>query len=172
MNPAESRCVEERAQTLGMSSRTLARRFLADTGMSLRSWRRRMRLLRSIELLASGLGVTRTAMELGYGSTSAFVYAFPMDMGDSPRAYMREHHPGSRSRFCRRCRPRFRRADTYSCIATDRAAPSPRWEPRGRVTSGLHDVAVVQHLVELLPAGLERVETVLQERGNQVSPHQ
>jgi AraC-like DNA-binding protein len=28
-------------------------------------------------------------MELGYGSTSAFVYAFRSDMGISPQAYMR-----------------------------------------------------------------------------------
>ncbi len=35
------------------------------------------------------LGVTRTAMELGYGSTSAFVYAFRTEMGCSPQAYMR-----------------------------------------------------------------------------------
>jgi AraC-like DNA-binding protein len=74
---------------LGMSGRTLARRFEAELGMSLRSWRRRLRLFKAIELLGGGLGVTRTAMELGYGSTSAFVYAFRTDMGCSPQAYMR-----------------------------------------------------------------------------------
>ena len=68
-----------------MSERTLARRFEAAVGMSLRSWRRRLRLFKAIELL----DVTRTAMELGYGSTSAFVYAFRTDMGGSPQAYMR-----------------------------------------------------------------------------------
>ncbi|MEX3968687.1 helix-turn-helix domain-containing protein [Paraburkholderia sp. EG286B] len=52
----------------GMSTRTLARRFVAETGMSLRSWRRRMRLFRGIELLAGVHGVTRVAMELGYSS--------------------------------------------------------------------------------------------------------
>jgi AraC-like DNA-binding protein len=68
-----------------MSERTLTRRFEAAVGMSLRSWRRRLRLFKAIELLGGGLDVTRTTMELGYGSTSAFVYAFRTDMGCSPR---------------------------------------------------------------------------------------
>jgi AraC-like DNA-binding protein len=72
-----------------MSTRTLTRRFEADMGMSLRSWRRRLRLFKAIELLGGGLDVTRTAVELGYGSSSAFVYAFRTEMGHSPRAYMR-----------------------------------------------------------------------------------
>lgn len=58
--------------------------------MSLRSWRRRLRLFRSVELLGGGLGVTQVAMELGYGSTSAFIHAFRMQMGSSPQAYMRK----------------------------------------------------------------------------------
>jgi AraC-like DNA-binding protein len=57
--------------------------------MSLRTWRRRLRLFKSIELMGGGLDVTRTAMELGYGSTSAFVYAFRTEMGCSPQGYMR-----------------------------------------------------------------------------------
>ncbi|MBA1154600.1 AraC family transcriptional regulator [Microvirga mediterraneensis] len=74
---------------LGMSERTLARRVEAELGMSLRSWRRRLRLFKAIELMGGGLDVTRTALELGYGSTSAFVYAFRTEMGCSPQAYMR-----------------------------------------------------------------------------------
>jgi AraC-like DNA-binding protein len=88
-NPADPRGPEEWGRELGMSGRTLARRFEAELGMSLRSWRRRLRLFKAIELLGGGLGVTQTAMELGYGSTSAFVYAFRTDMGCSPQAYMR-----------------------------------------------------------------------------------
>lgn len=97
-DPADPRGPEEWSDVLGISERTLARRFVTETGMSLRSWRRRMRLFRAIELLAGGLGVTRTAMELGYGSTSAFVYAFRLEMGASPQAYMRgRDEPDSRS---------------------------------------------------------------------------
>ena len=80
-----------------MSERTLARRFEAEVGMSFRHWRRRLRLFKAIELLGGGLDVTRTAMELGYGSTSAFVYAFRTQMGRSPQAYMRGRAPLKRS---------------------------------------------------------------------------
>lgn len=34
------------------------------------------------------MGVTRTAMELGYRSVSAFTYSFRIEMKYSPRAYM------------------------------------------------------------------------------------
>jgi AraC-like DNA-binding protein len=88
-DPADARGSDMWGRELGMSGRTLARRFEAEVGMSLRSWRRRLRLFKAIELLGGGLDVTRTAMELGYGSTAAFVYAFRSDMGCSPRAYMR-----------------------------------------------------------------------------------
>lgn len=88
-NPADRRSPEAWGQELGMSERTLARRFEAELGMSLRSWKRRLRLFKSIELMGGGLSVTQTAMELGYGSTSAFVYAFRSDMGCSPQVYIR-----------------------------------------------------------------------------------
>jgi AraC-like DNA-binding protein len=88
-DPADSRGPEAWGRELGMSERTLARRFDAEVGMSFRAWRQRLRLFKAIELLGGGLDVTRTAMELGYGSTSAFVYAFRTEMGLSPQAYMR-----------------------------------------------------------------------------------
>lgn len=100
-DPADARGPEAWGRELGMSERTLARRFEAEVGMSLRSWRRRLRLFKAIELLGGGLDVTRTAMELGYGSTSAFVHAFRTEVGCSPQAYVRrqgknrERSPGA-----------------------------------------------------------------------------
>jgi len=76
VDPADTRSSNEWAKALGMSSRTLTRQFEAEMGSSLRSWRRRLRLLRAIELLSSG-------------SASAFVFAFRTEMGSSPHAYMR-----------------------------------------------------------------------------------
>ena len=73
-----------------MSQRILTRRFEAKLGMSLRCWRRRLRLFKAIELLGGGFGVTRTAMELGYSSSSAFVYAFRTEMGVTPQVYARQ----------------------------------------------------------------------------------
>lgn len=71
------------------SSRTLSRRFEAEFGTSLRSWRRGMRLFKAIELLGGGMDVTQTATELGYGSPSTFIYAFRSATRLSPQAYMR-----------------------------------------------------------------------------------
>lgn len=92
-DPADLRSAEEWGRELGMSSRTLTRRFEAEVGMSLRSWRRRVRLFKAIELLGGGLDVTRTALDLGYGSASAFIYAFRTELGMSPRAYVRGETP-------------------------------------------------------------------------------
>jgi len=88
-DPADERSAEDWGRELGMSGRTLSRRFETDVGMSLRSWRRRMRLFKAIEMLGGGTDVTRTALDLGYGSTSAFIYAFRTEMGMTPQAYMR-----------------------------------------------------------------------------------
>ncbi|WP_420374817.1 helix-turn-helix domain-containing protein [Pollutimonas sp. H1-120] len=52
-------------------------------------WRRRLRLFRAVELLESGMAITGVAMELGYGSTSAFTYAFRIEIKHSPTAYVR-----------------------------------------------------------------------------------
>ncbi len=90
LDPADERSAEEWARALGMSGRTLTRRFEAELGAPLRSWRRRLRLFRAIELLGGGMGVTATAMELGYASASAFIFAFKAEMGCSPHAYARQ----------------------------------------------------------------------------------
>lgn len=91
-DPADERSADQWGHELGMSGRTLSRRFETDVGMSLRSWRRRMRLFKAIEMLGGGMDVTRTALDLGYGSTSAFIYAFRTEMGASPQAYIRRGH--------------------------------------------------------------------------------
>lgn len=90
IDPADTRTSDQWAKALGMSQRTLARQFETEMGLSLRSWRRQLRLLRAIELLNSGTAVTETAMQLGYGSASAFVFAFRTEMGSSPHAYIQK----------------------------------------------------------------------------------
>jgi len=89
LDPADERSADDWARELGMSGRTLTRRFEAEVGAPLRSWKRRLRLFRAIELLSSGISVTDVAMELGYGSASAFIFAFREEMGKSPHAFLR-----------------------------------------------------------------------------------
>lgn len=95
-DPADPRSAEQWARALGMSARTLSRRFEAEIGMSLRSWRRQMRLSKAVELLGGGMDVTGVALELGYGSPSAFIYAFRTEMGTSPQVYMNRISAGRR----------------------------------------------------------------------------
>jgi AraC-like DNA-binding protein len=90
LDPADGRDADAWARELGLSSRTLTRRFEAEIGMPLRSWRRRLRVFRAVELLNSGAPVTAVAMDLGYNSASAFIFAFRKEMGASPHAFTRQ----------------------------------------------------------------------------------
>lgn len=94
LDPADQRDADAWARELGLSSRTLTRRFEAEIGMPLRSWRRRLRVFRAIELLNGGSPVTAVAMDLGYSSASAFIFAFREEMGLSPHAFTRRTGEG------------------------------------------------------------------------------
>ena len=83
-NPDDDRRLEEWAVWAGMSSRTLTRRFRAETGFSFNEWRQRIRLLRSLELLAAGKPVTAIALDLGYDNVSAFIALFRRIFGTTP----------------------------------------------------------------------------------------
>jgi AraC-like DNA-binding protein len=58
------------------------------------TWRQRARLLRALQLLASGSTVTGTAIAVGYESTSAFVHAFRRALGTTPGRYFRNAERG------------------------------------------------------------------------------
>lgn len=88
--PADPRSLEEWAQAAGMSRRTFARRFAAQTGLAFGAWRRQLRFLQALELLAEGAPVTHAALDSGYGSVSAFIHAFRRSLGVTPRRYFRE----------------------------------------------------------------------------------
>lgn len=72
------------ARKAGASLRTLERCFLADTGLSLGEWRRRVRLFHALHALQSGASVTEVALDVGYASVSAFSQAFARQFGTSP----------------------------------------------------------------------------------------
>jgi AraC-like DNA-binding protein len=88
-NPDDERSAGEWGVKLGMSARTLTRRFASETGLSMRAWRRRLRLFKAVELLAGETSITEIALELGYASTSAFIYMFRKEMGRSPLVHRR-----------------------------------------------------------------------------------
>lgn len=81
---SDNRQVEYWAAWAGIPPRTLARRFLNETGFSLAAWRQRARVLRAIEMLAEGKMVTTIAIDLGYHNVSAFIAMFRRVMGTTP----------------------------------------------------------------------------------------
>jgi AraC-like DNA-binding protein len=76
------------ARDLQTSPRTLYRRFLRETGITYARWKQQARLLESIRRLAEGTPVTRVALDLGYGSPSAFSTMFRRTLGVAPRAFI------------------------------------------------------------------------------------
>ncbi|MGF1757050.1 helix-turn-helix transcriptional regulator [Photobacterium sagamiensis] len=86
-NPENDLDMQEWAAKLGVSSRTLTRIFVSDTGMGFREWRQKLRLLHSLTLLDQGMPVTQVALDVGYTSPSAFTHAFQKFFNCSPRDY-------------------------------------------------------------------------------------
>lgn len=78
---------ESMARAVGLSSRTLERRFQAETGLTIAAWGRQARLLQGLRALAAGEPVKRVAAMAGYRSASAFVSAFSAAFGSTPGRY-------------------------------------------------------------------------------------
>ncbi len=79
--------IAELARRVGISSRTLERRFAQETGLTVGRWRRQARLLDALRELASGQTVKGVAQDAGYSSPSAFVAAFRSVFGVTPARY-------------------------------------------------------------------------------------
>ncbi len=86
-HPGDSRDLAAWADWGALSTRTLSRRFVAETGFSFSAWRQRLRLLRSLELLAEGVPVSHIALDLGWASPSAYIQLFKREFGKTPAVY-------------------------------------------------------------------------------------
>lgn len=80
--------IDAMASQAGMSRRSFTRLFREETGMSFAVWRQQACLLAALTRLARGESITRVAMELGYGSSSAFSAAFRRVLGVSPSRFL------------------------------------------------------------------------------------
>lgn len=83
--PGQELTLEQCGHRLNMSSRTLARLFQRELGMSFGEWRTRARMVLSAQCLVRGQSVLRVALEHGYQSPSAFATTFKRTLGYSPR---------------------------------------------------------------------------------------
>jgi AraC-like DNA-binding protein len=79
--------VDELARRVGASRRTLERRFVQETGITLGRWRQQARLLYSLRRLAAGDAVQVAGEEAGYNSASAYIAAFRGALGTTPGRY-------------------------------------------------------------------------------------
>ncbi len=78
----------EIATAVGLTERTLARRFQEEVGMPWRDCLRRLRMIRAVEALSDPTRqVTQIAMDVGYSSSSAFNSAFLDFVGQTPSAF-------------------------------------------------------------------------------------
>lgn len=100
--PEERITLSSAARHTAMSSRSFARRFRAETGMSFGAWQRQARLLRALELLGAGHGVGDVAFALGYDSESAFIVMFRRALGITPSRYFGLSFAAAR-RSAKRC---------------------------------------------------------------------
>lgn len=92
--PADRRTLREWGLEVGASERTLARAFLADTGVAFGRWRTLVRLQAALPALASGQAVGRVARLVGYDSTSAFVAAFRRETAMTPMTFVQGQRGG------------------------------------------------------------------------------
>jgi AraC-like DNA-binding protein len=94
-NPADKRTLEEWGRHVGASGRTLARAFLAGTGVPFGRWRTLLRLQAALPALAAGQPVGNVGRRVGYESSSAFVAAFRHETGLTPAAYVQGSGPAT-----------------------------------------------------------------------------
>jgi AraC-like DNA-binding protein len=80
--------LQQLARRAAISVRTVERVFRAEVGMDFEAWRRQVRLMRGIELLAAGSSVKEAAFAIGYRQPSAFVTMFRQTMGSTPKAWL------------------------------------------------------------------------------------
>jgi AraC-like DNA-binding protein len=79
------------ARAVGLGTRTLERRFRAETGLTPGRWRQQRKLMATLELIALGEQVKTAAVAAGFASASAYVAAFRKVFGVTPARYFAPH---------------------------------------------------------------------------------
>ena len=80
--------VRELARSAGVHPVHLARTFRAATGITLRAWRRRLRIARAIDLMhARRASLARVALEAGFADHAHFSRSFRRELGITPSEY-------------------------------------------------------------------------------------
>nr|WP_319392852.1 helix-turn-helix transcriptional regulator [uncultured Desulfobacter sp.] len=88
-DPSDNATLEDWAKRLATTSRTLARNFKKQTGMTFGQWRQQIRLLEALSRIADNQPLSHIAQDLGYSSQSAFSAMFKKAMGVTPGNYFK-----------------------------------------------------------------------------------
>ncbi len=86
-DPADQRELEDWAASLGVSGKTVARAFLAETGVGFREWRMRVRMRTAAARLMRGESVSTVAEVVGYDTVSGFIAVFRARHGVTPAVF-------------------------------------------------------------------------------------
>lgn len=81
--------LKQLAEQHNMSERTLARYAMKELGMSIHEWRQRLKVLKSLTLLAQGHTVESIAFDFGYSNSSSFIQVFKRWMQVTPDQFRR-----------------------------------------------------------------------------------
>ncbi len=88
-DPSDKASLEEWAERLATTSRTLARNFKKQTDMTFGQWRQQARLLEALSRIADNQPISHIAQDLGYSSQSAFSAMFKKALGVTPGSYFK-----------------------------------------------------------------------------------
>jgi AraC-like DNA-binding protein/quercetin dioxygenase-like cupin family protein len=89
-HPDDASTMADWARRLAVDVKTIQRLFVKETGMTFGQWRQQARLLRALEMLATGAKVIDVAVALGYDSPSAFATMFRKQFGQTPGQFFAE----------------------------------------------------------------------------------
>jgi AraC-like DNA-binding protein len=87
MDPGSTATLEDWAEVVGASSRTLARLFEQELGMGFGEWRQQLRLAAAIDLMGKRVPLNEVASKLGYANPAAFTVMFKRAFGVSPSQF-------------------------------------------------------------------------------------
>ncbi|WP_066584164.1 helix-turn-helix transcriptional regulator [Corynebacterium provencense] len=90
-NPGDERTLAELAESVHTSLRTVQRQFTAETGISIRQWRTRVRLTAAAQLLRAGGTLAAVANRVGYADVSSFCRAFKAHHSMTTGEYLRRY---------------------------------------------------------------------------------
>ena len=88
---ANKETIEYFADLSFISSRTLSRLFIKELGMTFSDWRIRLKLLEAIKRLGKKQSIKEIAFDLGYETSSAFIFMFKKNLGKTPSNYISEN---------------------------------------------------------------------------------